>query len=57
MNNYEKIKNMTIKEMAELFATSKPKCCGLCHPKMGCLREVSCTGAIKDWLGREMENE
>ena len=37
--------------MAEFFATMKPKGCGLCMGSyMGCLREVSCTSAIKDWL-------
>lgn len=41
--NYERIKNMTVEEMAEFFSTMKPKGCGLCMGVyMGCLRQVSC---------------
>lgn len=49
--NYEKIKNMTLDEMAELFATTKPKTCGMCIGAFdGCLRQVSCKQSIKHWL-------
>lgn len=51
MNNYERIKSMTVDEMAELFNSSKPKCCGFCMGYyMGCLRMIDCKNAIKDWL-------
>lgn len=51
MNNYEKIKSMSIEELAELFATMKPKGCGLCMGVYhGCLRQVSCKGSILEWL-------
>lgn len=46
--NYERIKNMTVEEMAELFATTKPKTCGMCTGAFdGCLRQVSCKQSIK----------
>ncbi len=49
--NYERIKNMTVEEMAEFFSSSKPKCCGFCMGVyMGCLRESDCKSAIKSWL-------
>lgn len=51
MNNYEKIKNMNIDEMANMFFMTKPKGCGFCMGAyMGCLRQASCVQAIKDWL-------
>lgn len=51
MNNYEKIKNMNIDEMANLFFFVKPKGCGFCEGQyMGCLRQSGCIQAIKEWL-------
>ena len=51
MNNYERLKAMSVDEMAEFFAYMKPKGCGLCTGAyMGCLRQVSCTESIKEWL-------
>lgn len=51
MNNYEKIKNMNIDEMANLFFFVKPKGCGFCEGQyMGCLRQAGCIQAIKEWL-------
>ena len=51
MNNYEKIKNMNINEMANLFFFVKPKGCGFCEGQyMGCLRHSECIQAIKEWL-------
>ena len=51
MNNYERLKTMSVDEMAEFFAYMKPKGCGLCMGAyMGCLRQVSCTESIKEWL-------
>lgn len=51
MNNFEKIKSMSLDEMADFFSSTKPKACGLCIGQYtGCLREVSCKGAIKEWL-------
>lgn len=51
MNNYERIKTMSIDKMAEFFANMKPKGCGLCMGQyMGCLRQVSCKSSIKEWL-------
>lgn len=49
--NYERIKDMTIEEMAELLSTIKPKACGMCIGVYdGCLRQVSCKQSIKEWL-------
>ena len=54
--NFEKIKEMSIEELAALFSTVHPKCCGFCNGQyMGCLREVSCKSGIKGWLERECE--
>lgn len=56
MNNFEKIKNMTLDEMALYFATRLPKSCHLClGQKTGCLREVSCVSGIKGYLQQESE--
>ena len=47
LTNYERIKAMSVDEMANFFAEMKPKGCGLCMGVyMGCLRQVSC----KNWL-------
>lgn len=49
--NYERIKAMSVDEMANFFTEMKPKGCGLCMGVyMGCLRQVSCTNSIKEWL-------
>lgn len=51
LTNYERIKAMSVDEMAKFFAEMKPKGCGLCMGSyMGCLRQVSCKQSIKDWL-------
>jgi hypothetical protein len=56
MNNYEKIKKMTIDEMAEYHAEHVPKTCWMCTgTKNGCLREISCKSGIKQWLESEEE--
>lgn len=58
MNNYEKIKSMSIEEMAEYFAYGrKPKACGFCIAGNGgnCLIQVSCHSAIQQWLQAESE--
>ena len=58
MNNFERIKSMSIKEMARFFASKLPKSCHLCTgQKMGCLREISCESGIKSYLESEVENE
>lgn len=58
MNNYEKIKQMSLDEMAEYYATHLPKCCWMCTGmKNGCLREISCVSGIKQWLQEESEEE
>ena len=51
MTNYERIKAMSVDEMAYFFAEMKPKGCGLCMGAyMGCIRQVSCIQSIKEWL-------
>ena len=56
MNNYERIKAMSIEEMARFFASRLPKSCHLCTgQKMGCLREISCESGIKSYLESEVE--
>lgn len=58
MNNYEKIKQMSIDEMVEYYAKHKPRACHMCTGmKNGCLREISCISGIKSWLLLESEKE
>lgn len=55
-NNYDKIKQMSVNEMAVFLATSKPRACFLCTgQQMSCLRMVSCTQGVKDYLLQEVE--
>lgn len=57
MNNFERIKAMSIEEMARFFATRLPKSCHLCiGQKTGCLREISCKSGIKTYLESEVED-
>lgn len=54
--NYEKIKAMSLDEMALLYATQLPRVCWMCTGKKnGCLREISCVSGIKGYLEQESE--
>lgn len=56
MNNYEKIKQMTVDQFAKFLATKKPRACCLCSgQEMGCLRMIDCKQGIKQWLLQEVE--
>lgn len=55
MNNYEKIKNMTLDEMAEWYKDHVP--CGNCDLYDYCIKSkhTICTKVIKQWLQQESE--
>lgn len=61
MNNYEKIKNMTIEEMARFFKHIKNYICKLCiynNNEYNCYSDnLSCFDGIKQWLESEVEDE
>lgn len=54
MNNYEKIKNMTVDEMAE-YISKTPNCgkCTLAELDLAC--HCECSKGIKQWLLSEAE--
>ena len=53
MNNYEKIKNMTLNEMAEFMNKPEFKCLPACNCK-NCYESI-CINAIKQYLQQENE--
>jgi hypothetical protein len=53
MNNYEKIKQMTVEEMAEYF--SFISYCGCCPAKDTEKCNIECKGVFKQWLLQEVE--
>ena len=57
MNNYEKIKNMTLDEMAEFMQIVNVE--SLCKRCLGCDsedEEIGCDNGIKLWLQQESED-
>ena len=58
MNNYEKIKNMSIKEMAKwLYQFNEDSLCQYCY---GCdkdIEELGCEECFKQWLETDVNNE
>ena len=58
MNNYEKIKQMTVEEMANIFAEIQNEndyfCCETGCRSKSCMFNV-CVEAIKHWLLQEVE--
>lgn len=61
MTNYEKIKNMSVEEMIDFFATADPyECpfeCPTCYYRSDCSSADSCRIEAKKWLESEAENE
>jgi hypothetical protein len=56
MNNYDKIKNMTVDEMAEYI--SKSSNCGKCaFLELNFACHCECSKGIKQWLEEECEDE
>ena len=59
MNNYEKIKAMTIEEMVRLFKLIENNMCELCiynNNEYNCYSDnLSCFDGIKLWLESEVE--
>ena len=55
MNNFEKIKNMTLDEMAEYLANMECDTCCVYSDKTDCLEGSDCFTGIKQWLQVESE--
>lgn len=56
MTNYEKIKNMSIDEMADFI--DNDNCCACCiYAYKGCSLSKDCRNGIRQWLESEAEQE
>ena len=56
MTNYKKIKNMSVKEMADFI--DRNDCCDCCAYRVdGCRALIDCPEGIKKWLESEAEDE
>ena len=55
MNNFEKIKAMSIEEMAEFFRFKMFFCSDEATDKYECDKYENCTDCIKQWLESESE--
>ena len=60
MNNYERIKNMTIEEMVQLFMSIRYDL--LCNYCLGCAMDddnnpITCLEQVKKWLESEVSDE
>ena len=55
MNNYERIKNMTLDEMAEFLDMSPCNHCADIAKKIKCYCLKNCRKYIKQWLESESE--
>ena len=56
MTNYEKIKAMTIDEMAEFLTKITANYCIYCPLQKNCEnQDISCRGSIQQWLESEEE--
>ena len=56
MNNFEKIKNMTLDEMAE-FIAENINCGSCCLTDTACPVDLECDEVVKQWLQAESEKE
>lgn len=54
MNNYEKIKQMSIEEMAEFIYSIDPAYCMNCPANINC-RGRECVKELAQWLKSEVE--
>ncbi len=57
MNNFEKIKNMTLDEMAEFLDMSPCNHCADIAKKIKCYCLKNCRKYIKQWLESESEGK
>ena len=55
MTNLDRIKNMTVDEMAELLSTKACKCCAYLSFAPCGFRACACRYGIKQWLEQEAE--
>ena len=55
MNNFEKIKNMTLDEMAE-FIAENINCGSCCLTDTACPVDLECDEVVKQWLQQESED-
>ena len=59
MTNFEKIKNMSVEELSELFSRTV-QFCHYCPIKEYCLIDIradSCASEWEQWLKSEVEND
>ena len=54
MNNYERIKNMSIDEMAELLNNQECETCCAYADSINCNGDNDCFTGIKQWLESEV---
>lgn len=58
MNNFEKIKQMTVEEMAEWLDKVSEECSDMCNFNFDtCRLDSDCRANIKQWLLSEVEND
>lgn len=57
MTNYEKIKAMSVEEMAGWLDDQVAVNCAACPAENVCGIELSCVGTIIKWLEREVEED
>ena len=58
MNNFEKIKNMTLDEMAKYLTKITANYCEYCPLQKKCENEdIYCRDSIKQWLQQESEGQ
>ena len=59
MTNYEKIKSMSVDEMAKFLDHTFVLDCGVCPRRKNCATFIpaNCSKALKDWLKAESEED
>jgi hypothetical protein len=55
MTNYERIKNMSVEEMAEFLEENNDICCFCVLKDNDVCNDEDCKYFIKQWLGTEVE--
>lgn len=56
MNNFKKIKKMTVDEMAK-YLSNRAGCCFCIYEFTECNEAVGCVEGIKRWLLQEVQND
>lgn len=56
MNNFKKIKQMTIDDLA-FWLSNRAGCCFCIYEYTDCNQAIGCVEGIKQWLLQEVEND